>query len=607
MSTRTELITAKSIRIYKNGDPFYPGRKFVVNEKQIRNYDSFLTQVTTGIRANAAIRSIYTPINGHRVDRLDTLENGKPYVAGGVERFKKLGYSEIGTKKPNARTQLVEIKPVQHSLYKDKVAARWREWIAQPCAIHVYRNGDFLNHPVKMLLPQKALHNWDMVLDMVTDRVNLTTGAVRRLYSIDGRQIVDLADIKNGETFVAVGPGKFKRVPYGQGYQSPVNSPRSVRTLPPINRPRQPAHPRTQTQPARTQPLSNRQYSKKQKDHNSPKGGYNNHKKKRTSKKAEETEGVFHSKPTIVKHSKERDGDQIKYEDDPNSVFKAKNEREETRGASEVKEDKNTAVELPIDQVTAEEVLEEDIKPEGDELELPSNEAKEAEDQNENQPSSPPRSPAKSPVASPPSSPARSTVASPPRSPARSTVASPPRSPARSTVASPPRSPARSPVESSPRSPAENSTKGRSSPTNSNNNNKGSRPVSAPVSSGSKQNTPKASQDVTPSASPPKTPEKVTTPDKESEDKDNDKPVEEEVVDEPAEEIDEPAEEIDEPTEEIDKPTEETDKPAEEADQPIKEELAAEEETVEPVKDDDEQPMENAETDKSAEEKVDDI
>eukprot|EP00058_Branchiostoma_floridae_P023218 XP_002608708.1 hypothetical protein BRAFLDRAFT_211985 [Branchiostoma floridae] len=83
--------TAKNVTVYRNGDLYFPGRKFVVNEKQVRNFDSFLNQVTNGLGARfGAVRNIWTPTHGHRVRELEAIDNGKTYVAGGFERFRKM-------------------------------------------------------------------------------------------------------------------------------------------------------------------------------------------------------------------------------------------------------------------------------------------------------------------------------------------------------------------------------------------------------------------------------------------------------------------------------------------------------------------------------------
>ena len=47
--------------------------------------------MTVGIKAPfGAVRKIYTPNSGTRLEQLDQLMNGMDLVAGGGERFKKL-------------------------------------------------------------------------------------------------------------------------------------------------------------------------------------------------------------------------------------------------------------------------------------------------------------------------------------------------------------------------------------------------------------------------------------------------------------------------------------------------------------------------------------
>uniref|UniRef100_A0AAV2MC02 Doublecortin domain-containing protein n=1 Tax=Knipowitschia caucasica TaxID=637954 RepID=A0AAV2MC02_KNICA len=161
----------KNVFMYRNGDPYYEARRIVINQKRVCNFDTLLREVSSGIQAPfGAVRNIYTPRGGHKVERLENLQSGQQYVAAGRERFKKL----------------------------DVVA-----------------NGDVLNPAVRLLIHQRILGQFDKILELVTDKMGLKVlGGVRSLFTYEGQIVTDGNQLESGQLYVAVGRDKFKKLPY---------------------------------------------------------------------------------------------------------------------------------------------------------------------------------------------------------------------------------------------------------------------------------------------------------------------------------------------------------------------------------------------------------
>lgn len=81
----------KTIFVYRNGDSYSEARRVLIHEKRVSDLDALLREVTGRIRAPfGAVRTIYTPRAGHRVDSIEYVQNGEQYVAAGTEKFKKI-------------------------------------------------------------------------------------------------------------------------------------------------------------------------------------------------------------------------------------------------------------------------------------------------------------------------------------------------------------------------------------------------------------------------------------------------------------------------------------------------------------------------------------
>jgi hypothetical protein len=90
-SRSTILERGRAVKLMRNGDSFYPGRAFVINQRKYPMLDVFLDDASQSLRANfGAVRCIYTPKTGTRLNDISELEDHRTYVASGGERFKKL-------------------------------------------------------------------------------------------------------------------------------------------------------------------------------------------------------------------------------------------------------------------------------------------------------------------------------------------------------------------------------------------------------------------------------------------------------------------------------------------------------------------------------------
>ncbi|XP_070603456.1 doublecortin domain-containing protein 2 isoform X1 [Erythrolamprus reginae] len=340
----------KSVMVYRNGDPFFPGRRVVIHEKKVSSFDVFLKEVTGGVNAPfGAVRNIYTPRGGHRIRQLDEIQSGEHYVAGGREAFKKLNYLDIGEpkKRPvenNNELSVEDVKPVTHS--RINVSARFRKPLQEPCTIFLVANGDLVSPAVRLFIPRKALNQWDRVLEMVTEKVTLRSGAVHRLYTFDGKPVESGMDLENGQFYVAVGRDKFKKLPYSELLFSKSTVKRSygskASSLPTVGGSGKSKGSSKSTDTGDT--LSSPQPPKRKE-----KIGHTQESKKPTSSN-EDTKIVTKSYIFPV---------------NDDGVYKAGKKRSEMRGAIEVQEDEDTQTEVPVDQRPAEIVDEEEnVSPE---------------------------------------------------------------------------------------------------------------------------------------------------------------------------------------------------------------------------------------------------
>ncbi|XP_048356213.1 doublecortin domain-containing protein 2B isoform X2 [Sphaerodactylus townsendi] len=343
---------AKNVVIFRNGDPFFNGRKFVISQRRFLTFEAFLNDVTSRIQAPVAIRSIYTPRQGHRITELAELHNGCQYVAAGFERFKKLAYLNPGMKQlsENQKKDRAQSYPVISR--RANVLERYRGPVNVPCVIHVFRNGDLLTPPFRLTISKSSLQHWHTVLDLLSERANLRSGAVQKLCQLNGNAVSCGNELVSGSYYVAVGLEKYKNLPYVELLVPQKIIHRSFRNHPNNRR-------NGNRQDFQLHLRRVRSTGVMEKD-SGPGSSPAPHEKARKHLHSEEEkqESIIYTKPVRV--------GQISWNSrqwsDQGSVYKLKGARKEMQGAQEVREDEDTQVEFPIDQKVAE-MVEEEVMP----------------------------------------------------------------------------------------------------------------------------------------------------------------------------------------------------------------------------------------------------
>uniref|UniRef100_A0A3P8TL77 Doublecortin domain containing 2B n=1 Tax=Amphiprion percula TaxID=161767 RepID=A0A3P8TL77_AMPPE len=329
------LPPVKNVVVYRNGDPFYTGRRFVVNQRQVATMEAFLNEVTHNIGAPLAVRTLYTPRQGHRVTDLQDLQTGAQYVAAGFERFKKLDYLNAGAKKQPATL-----------IQRPNVSAKWRKFIPVPCIIHVFRNGDLLCPPFRFIIPRSMQQDLEQILSLITEKVSLRTGAVRRLCSLEGVTVSSAGELETGHCYVAVGTERFKKLPYVELLVSKATERYCYASGP-------------EDQYSDSALLDSPESDGRRVKSTGDEAAAPQASQQRLRRDGADENSAFFTRPVKIRKNRMQTRPPLIQP----SVFKraGRKRREEVRGAEEVQEDENTATELPVDQRVAEIVEDEEL------------------------------------------------------------------------------------------------------------------------------------------------------------------------------------------------------------------------------------------------------
>uniref|UniRef100_A0A8C2G730 Serine/threonine-protein kinase DCLK2 n=1 Tax=Cyprinus carpio TaxID=7962 RepID=A0A8C2G730_CYPCA len=207
---------AKKVRFYRNGDKYFKGLVYAVSGDRFRSFDALLMELTRSLSDNVnlpqGVRNIYAMEGGKKITSLDELLEGESYVCASSEPYRKVDY----TKNINPNWSVNMKTGTSRSLpslttSKNELRERESKDFIKPKLVTVIRSGVKPRKAIRILLNKKTAHSFEQVLTDITDAIKLDSGAVKRLYTLEGKQITCLQDFfGDDDVFIACGPEKYR-------------------------------------------------------------------------------------------------------------------------------------------------------------------------------------------------------------------------------------------------------------------------------------------------------------------------------------------------------------------------------------------------------------
>ncbi|XP_076833132.1 serine/threonine-protein kinase DCLK1-like isoform X2 [Brachyhypopomus gauderio] len=209
---------AKKVRFYRNGDRFFNGMVYAISQDRFRSFEALLADLTRSLSDNVnlpqGVRTIYSVDGSGKISSMDQLEEGESYVCGSIEPYKKLDYTKNVSPNwsVNVRTTASSRSPTSLASAKaSSLDTKEGKDFIRPKLVTVIRSGVKPRKAVRILLNKKTAHTFEQVLSDITEAIKLDTGAVKKLYTVDGKQVTCLQDFfGEDDIFIACGPEKFR-------------------------------------------------------------------------------------------------------------------------------------------------------------------------------------------------------------------------------------------------------------------------------------------------------------------------------------------------------------------------------------------------------------
>ncbi|XP_078004589.1 serine/threonine-protein kinase DCLK2 isoform X2 [Phascolarctos cinereus] len=205
---------AKKARFYRNGDRYFKGLVYAISSDRFRSFDALLMELTRSLSDNVnlpqGVRTIYTIDGSRKLTSLEELVEGESYVCASNEPFRKVDYTKNVNPNWSVNIKAGSARPVT-PLASTKSDVKESKDFIKPKLVTVIRSGVKPRKAVRILLNKKTAHSFEQVLTDITEAIKLDSGVVKRLCTLDGKQVTCLQDFfGDDDVFIACGPEKFR-------------------------------------------------------------------------------------------------------------------------------------------------------------------------------------------------------------------------------------------------------------------------------------------------------------------------------------------------------------------------------------------------------------
>ncbi|EFO18845.2 camk/dcamkl protein kinase [Loa loa] len=200
---------AKRVRFYRNGDQYFKGMWYAISVERVRSFQALLGDLTRtltdAVNLPHGVRYVFSLDGSHKLSSLEEFEDGEGYVCSSSEVYKRVDYENA--REPTWRISLAGSSPIP--LMVNSPLKQEPNDFVYPRIITIIRNGVKPRRVVRHLLNKRTARSFIQVIQDITAVVKLDSGAVRKLYALNGKEVTCLADFF-GEDDVFIAYGKEK-------------------------------------------------------------------------------------------------------------------------------------------------------------------------------------------------------------------------------------------------------------------------------------------------------------------------------------------------------------------------------------------------------------